>query len=105
MTKASGKGRGGKRPNAGRPPKPTPARPPPDPAILDLSPEQIMERGMHHFALLDQWADAAKIAKSLATVRARAPAAPGKKQQAADLAQARTGEGGRFAPRPPPKLN
>jgi hypothetical protein len=105
MTKASGRGRGGKRPNAGRPPKSPPAPPPPDPATLGLSPDQIMERGMQHFATLGEWAEAAKIAKSLATIRARAPAALGKKQQAADLAQARTGDGGRFAPRPPPKLN
>jgi hypothetical protein len=105
LTKATGVGRGGKRPNSGR--KPAQAAPFENPAnqtdVDRLSPEDLMEVAAKTLAKAGQWDAASKAAKRLADHQARGGAPSGKKVAAQATAQAATAPGSRFAPPPPPK--
>lgn len=57
------------------------------PSVWQMSPDQIMEHGMRHYAEMGEWAAAGKIAKALADVRARAGETSGKKAAAQDRAK------------------
>ena len=126
MTKPTGVGRGGPRPNSGRPKKGAPpklatakpkAKAPkrmidPEKArdaidnmaaiYADKTPEEIMELSMRALVVMRRFADAGQCAKRLIEVRrAAAPTAPGKKEIAAATAEQRVATG-RFAVPPPP---
>jgi hypothetical protein len=105
VTKSTGVGRGGQRQGAGRKPKVEVAEPTSDAdvaEIMTMSPEQIMERGMHVVAVCGRWDDASKIAARLAALQARKAQPPkaqgGKKETTQASAQSLAGGGGgRFA--------
>ena len=105
-------GWGGARKGAGRkaakPAVSEPSPPAPEPTLTEfegLSPEEVMDVAMRTLLATGKTKDAAKVANDILKLKAaKAPASAGKKQSADALAQAAMG-GGRFAPRPAPKLN
>jgi len=104
-------GWGGSRKGAGRkaakPAVSEPSPPAPEPAPIehsDKSPEQVMDFAMRSLLTDGKSKDAAKVANDILKLRAAKVPAAGKKQSADELARAAMG-GGRFAPRPAPKLN